>query len=227
VGGSLMKLCSRCHLHVHQSIKACPVCGTYVDHPIDHGAVTSYPKPDYAQIKQKQKQLRYALLSIPFLIGVGLTFVLDIFFYVMGYSTGFYMTYSMAFLYILVFKTILKRQEIGSIFINYYVFLILFFLSFPSLLQPTFVIMTVLPLLSSLLLGLLMVFHWIQRRTNLLLLQGFLLSISFLILSMLSFIFTVYWPYLLLSTISGFMVIIYVVFFRVKLISSLSRFFHI
>ena len=222
-----MQSCSRCHIQLHESSIQCPVCGTYVHPESETHATRRYPKPDYQQIKLLQKKLRYSLLEIPFLIGLLLTLLVDIILYYLTFSTGFFMTFSMAFLYLLLFPTILNRKEIGTIFLDYYGLTLLALFSFPVLFPFSTVLFLIVPLLSTILLLVLFIFTWIQRRSNLLQLQGFFVSIAFLIMSSIFVVLQPTWPYLALSISSFLNVIVYFTFFREKLVSSLSRYFHI
>lgn len=108
-------MCPRCHVHLHESLTHCPVCGGFVQKVDDTKKETLYPTPDYRRMEKLQNKTFHSWIAFPLILAILLTLFIDLTLTVNQLGVTFLVAYIVFYLWVVIFKTIHNRQGFGEI----------------------------------------------------------------------------------------------------------------
>lgn len=183
--------CPKCKIEVHPSHSHCPVCGRFLQDVDATKKQHFYPTPNYKHLEKKTSTTLQSVLAFPLLLALIVSLLLDLFLIQGNFGLSFLVTTIVLYSWILIYRTLLPRNGIGEKILWQMLGLTLFFLMLGFITQQslnTWAIQYVIPIL----LGIGNLFFFIivtvQRRTDVILFQMFVMSLFSMLPWLLSFL---------------------------------------
>lgn len=173
-------ICPKCHVEVDESHSHCPVCGRFLKDVSHTEKQSIYPTPNYKTLERKNSTILQSIFAFPLLSALLVTLLIDLLLIRNNFGTSFLVTFIVFYLWIFIYQTLLSNQGIGAKILWQILGLSLLLLMIGFVTERTlntWPLQYVIPILMSVANVLFFIIVTIQRRTDVILFQSFVMSL--------------------------------------------------
>jgi len=146
-------ICPKCHVEVDESHSHCPICGRFLKDVSQTEKQTIYPTPNYKTLERKNSTILQSIFAFPLLSALLVTLLVDLLLIRNNFGTSFLVTFIVFSLLLLMIGFVTERT------------------------LNTWPLQYVIPILMGVANLLFFIIVTIQRRTDVILFQSFVMSL--------------------------------------------------